>query len=188
MVEAIRRIRASGKWRVIALTNNFSKTDTTIVGDMPLSRIREKYPDFIDAESEFKFLGWNEGATPPNLRAMFDDFVDSSAYGMRKPDPEFYMFACKKNGITPQQAVFLDDLGMNLKAAEQLGMETIRKSSEVRASRREYLMSDVDEFDYTAIVEVRIGGSLEAISQLEKKLGIDLTTGFNPTEYTPSKL
>lgn len=38
------------------------------------------------------------------------------------------------------------------------------------------------------ILEVSIGGSLEAISQLEKKLGIDLTTGFELSEWTPSKL
>lgn len=39
-----------------------------------------------------------------------------------------------------------------------------------------------------SLSEVAIGGSLQAISQLEKKLGIDLTTGFEPTEWTPSKL
>lgn len=29
-----------------------------------------------------------------------------------KPEPEFYLLACKRNGIVPQEAVFLDDLGM----------------------------------------------------------------------------
>jgi len=155
IVEAIRRIRAAGKWRVIALTNNFSKTDASIIGDsLP------PYASF-NVQEELKFLGWEEGATPPRLRAMFDDFIDSSAFGMRKPEPKFYLLACKRNGISPQQAVFLDDLGMNLKAAQELGMETI---------------------------QVQIGGSLEAVSQLEKKLGIDLTTGFEPSEFTPSKL
>jgi HAD superfamily hydrolase (TIGR01509 family) len=30
----------------------------------------------------------------------------------RKPEPEFYLLACERNGIKPQEAVFLDDLGM----------------------------------------------------------------------------
>lgn len=29
-----------------------------------------------------------------------------------KPEPEFYLLACKRNDIVPQDAVFLDDLGM----------------------------------------------------------------------------
>lgn len=34
-------------------------------------------------EEELAFLGWTEGPTPPQMRALFDDFVDSSAVGMR---------------------------------------------------------------------------------------------------------
>ena len=30
----------------------------------------------------------------------------------RKPDPEFYLLACKRNGLEPKDCVFLDDLGM----------------------------------------------------------------------------
>ena len=30
----------------------------------------------------------------------------------RKPDPEFYLTACKRNGVKPEECVFLDDLGM----------------------------------------------------------------------------
>jgi hypothetical protein len=33
--------------------------------------------------AELEFLGLTEGATPPMLRDMFDDFCDSSALGMR---------------------------------------------------------------------------------------------------------
>ena len=34
-------------------------------------------------EEELAFLGWTEGPTPPRMRALFDDFVDSSAVGVR---------------------------------------------------------------------------------------------------------
>ncbi|KAH8117309.1 HAD-like protein [Phellopilus nigrolimitatus] len=148
MVEAIRRIRAAKRWRVIALTNNYSKSEEIIAGPGSASApSRELYPHFT-LEKELAFLGWTKGATPPEMRALFDDFCDSSELGMRKPDPEFYLLACKRNDVQPEHCVFLDDLGMNLKVAQRLGMETIH---------------------------VPIGGSSAAIYELEKKLGIDLT-------------
>ena len=58
--------------------------------------------------------------------AMFDAVVESSVVGVRKPDERFYLMACDALGITPSQAVFLDDLGVNLKPARALGMITIK--------------------------------------------------------------
>ena len=29
-----------------------------------------------------------------------------------KPDPAFYKLACQRNGLEPQECIFLDDLGM----------------------------------------------------------------------------
>ena len=46
----------------------------------------------------------------------------------RKPDPQFFLYACKVIGVEPNEAIFLDDIGMNLRAAKKLGMTTIRKS------------------------------------------------------------
>ncbi|GBE82347.1 HAD-like protein [Sparassis crispa] len=146
IVDAIRRIRASGRWRVIALTNNFGKSERDMVGDAPPSL--DQYPDF-SIESELEFLGWQEGPTPPRLRELFDDFCDSSTFGMRKPERAFYVLACERNDILPSEAVFLDDLGLNLKVAQNLGMETI---------------------------QVPIGDSLGALKKLEGKLGVDLTS------------
>lgn len=45
----------------------------------------------------------------------------------RKPDPKIYQYACKTIGIEPNEAIFLDDIGMNLRSANKLGMKTIRK-------------------------------------------------------------
>jgi putative hydrolase of the HAD superfamily len=60
------------------------------------------------------------------LRALFDAFVESAVVGVRKPDPRIYELACEALGVTPAQAVFLDDIGLNLKAARALGMATIK--------------------------------------------------------------
>ena len=56
----------------------------------------------------------------------FDVVLESSVVGVRKPDPEFYRRACAALGIEPAEAVFLDDLGVNLKPARAMGMTTIK--------------------------------------------------------------
>ena len=45
---------------------------------------------------------------------------------MRKPDRRFYELACDALRIEPDEAVFLDDLGVNLKPAREMGMHTIK--------------------------------------------------------------
>lgn len=132
IVKAMRRLRGTGQYKVIALTNNYA---SSVTEDVPVT--------------ELAFLGWQNGAISPELVAMFDDFCDSSTLGMRKPESEFYILACKRNGVKPEEVIFLDDIGMNLKAAKRLGMETIH---------------------------VPIGGTLEAVRTLERRLGIDLTS------------
>jgi putative hydrolase of the HAD superfamily len=60
------------------------------------------------------------------LAPHFDVFVESAAVGMRKPDPRIYAHTCAALGVTPAQTAFLDDIGLNLKAARALGMTTIK--------------------------------------------------------------
>ena len=64
---------------------------------------------------------------------LFDEVVESSKEGIRKPDPQIYLTACQRVGVEPSDAVFLDDLGINLKPARALGMQTIKVLSETQA-------------------------------------------------------
>ena len=57
---------------------------------------------------------------------MFDVVIESSKVGVRKPDPRFYEIALDAVDVAPDDAVFLDDLGVNLKPARALGMTTIK--------------------------------------------------------------
>ena len=63
------------------------------------------------------------------LRSEFDVFIESTRVGLRKPDPRIYQLACRELGVEPTQAAFLDDIGLNLKAARALGMTTIKVES-----------------------------------------------------------
>jgi putative hydrolase of the HAD superfamily len=57
---------------------------------------------------------------------VFDHVIESSKVGVRKPDPRFYELACELAGVAPEEVVFLDDLGVNLKPAKEMGMTTIK--------------------------------------------------------------
>ncbi|MXY04566.1 MAG: HAD-IA family hydrolase [Gammaproteobacteria bacterium] len=64
---------------------------------------------------------------------LFDLVVESSVEGIRKPNPEIYRLTCTRLGVTPDACAFLDDLGINLKPARQLGMQTIKVVEENQA-------------------------------------------------------
>jgi epoxide hydrolase-like predicted phosphatase len=69
----------------------------------------------------------DERAEPTReLRQLFHVFVESSREGLRKPDPRIYALACERLEVAPSEAVFLDDIGRNLKPARELGMATIK--------------------------------------------------------------
>jgi putative hydrolase of the HAD superfamily len=68
-----------------------------------------------------------------DVMQLFDVVIESSKVGVRKPDPRIYTLACEQMSINPEEAIFLDDLGINLKPARQLGMTTIKVLSAEQA-------------------------------------------------------
>jgi putative hydrolase of the HAD superfamily len=59
---------------------------------------------------------------------LFDGVVISGLVGIRKPAPEIYAMGAEAIGLAPQECVFVDDLGFNLKPAKELGMATVLHS------------------------------------------------------------
>ncbi len=111
MVTALRRIRE--KFRIACITNNVRAGEGP--GMQP------------DAERARKIA---------EVMADFEHVVESSRLGLRKPDPRIYRHTCELMGVAPDEVVYLDDLGVNLKPARQLGMTTI-KVSDPRAALAE---------------------------------------------------
>jgi putative hydrolase of the HAD superfamily len=93
-----------GRFKTAALTNNFVSTEPTS-GEDPLGVVGH----------------------------LFDVVIESSKVGVRKPDPRFYEMACEALDVVPREAVFLDDLGINLKPARAMGMQTIKVVSATQA-------------------------------------------------------
>ena len=82
------------------------------------------------------------------LLPFFDHFISSCEIGLRKPNPEIFKLALERIGCRADEAVFLDDIGSNLKAASKLGIRCIR---------------------------VRIGKEGEAVRELEKMMEMKLS-------------
>ncbi len=61
-----------------------------------------------------------------SVLSLFDHIIESSAVGCRKPELKFYELACQRCAVSPNEVVFLDDLGVNLKPARAMGMRTIK--------------------------------------------------------------
>ncbi|KAF7550557.1 hypothetical protein G7Z17_g5649 [Cylindrodendrum hubeiense] len=107
----------------------------------------------------------NFGDNP--VRRLFDIFISSAHVGIRKPDPKMYQFALTQvnkyardnansprgqqlewsKGVQPQDILFLDDIGENLKEARKQGFGTLK---------------------------VNLGRAFEAVDELERVTGLKL--------------
>lgn len=101
MTRAVERCR--GKFITACLTNNFQH-----------SSVNETVPNAARPRE------WE------SVLALFDEVIESSKVGVRKPETAFFELACETLSIEPHEAVFLDDLGRNLKPARAMGMHTIK--------------------------------------------------------------
>lgn len=117
MLRAIERLRAAGL-RVGALTNNWAHTSD------------EAAPERDDGTRA--------------LKARFDVFIESSVEGLRKPDPKIYTLACERLERSPDEIVFLDDIGPNLKPAKAMGFATIKVDAPEPALAELQALVDLD--------------------------------------------
>ena len=78
------------------------------------------------------------------VMALFDDVIESSIEGIRKPNPEIYKLACRRISVEPEKCLFIDDLGINLKPAKELGMKTIKVLSEAQALKDICLITNIN--------------------------------------------
>ena len=60
------------------------------------------------------------------VMVLFDHIIESAKIGLRKPDPRIYRMMIEALGVDPKRCVSLDDLGVNLKPARDMGMTTIK--------------------------------------------------------------
>jgi putative hydrolase of the HAD superfamily len=96
MVEALRRIGA--RMKTGCITNTFTAMEISPMG----------------------------GLYKAEIMRLFHHVIESARAGVRKPDPRIYTMMTDALGVEPAHCVYLDDLGINLKPARDLGMRTIK--------------------------------------------------------------
>lgn len=67
------------------------------------------------------------------VMVLFDHVIESAKIGLRKPDPRIYQLMVETLKVDPKACVYLDDLGVNLKPAREMGMTTIKVASGAQA-------------------------------------------------------
>lgn len=67
------------------------------------------------------------------VMVLFDHVIESAKIGLRKPDPRIYQLMVETLKVDPKKCVYLDDLGVNLKPAREMGMTTIKVTSGAQA-------------------------------------------------------
>jgi putative hydrolase of the HAD superfamily len=105
MVEALRHVKA--KFKTGCITNNLPANAIGSLGGRSL----------YAAE----------------VMALFDHVIESAKIGLRKPDPRIYQMMVEALDVDPKSCVYLDDLGVNLKPAREMGMKTIKVTSASQA-------------------------------------------------------
>ena len=55
---------------------------------------------------------------------LFDALILSAEEGMAKPEPRIYHLAAKRLGVSPEDCLFIDDAVQNVRAAEEVGIQT----------------------------------------------------------------
>ncbi len=107
MVEIIKTLKKKG-FTQACLTNNFIPDN-------------DNQPDMIDLNKKTEIFN------------LFDFIFESKEIGLRKPDQAFYDYVLEKVDTSPEKIIFLDDLGINLKPAKEMGITTIKVISESQA-------------------------------------------------------
>ena len=107
MVEALKRIKA--KFKTGCITNNLP---ANAIGSMT-----------------------GRSLYVAEVMVLFDHVIESAKIGLRKPDPRIYQLMVETLKVDPKNCVYLDDLGVNLKPAREMGMTTIKVANGAQAIR-----------------------------------------------------
>lgn len=63
---------------------------------------------------------------------LVDDIVYSHEVGLAKPDSQIYLLACRRLGVDPGEAVFVDDSEMAVNGADSVGITAVLHESNVK--------------------------------------------------------
>jgi epoxide hydrolase-like predicted phosphatase len=99
-------------------------------------------PEMLDLIAELRQRGlrtgllsnsWGSRLSYPYqmIDELFDDAVISGDVGMRKPEERIFRLSAQRLGVSPAEAIFVDDVEGNIVAAKALGFGVVHHSDPV---------------------------------------------------------
>ncbi|MGX1808994.1 HAD family hydrolase [Nocardia sp. NPDC055321] len=106
-----------------------------------LAGLRPRYRTGLLSNS---FVGARERESAAyGFEELVDDIVYSHEVRMAKPDPRIYLLACRRLGVEPGEAVFVDDAAIAVVGAESVGMTAVlHENNELTIATLEALLSN----------------------------------------------
>jgi len=167
MYPALKKLREDGRYVLAALSNTVIFPEGVRDEEGKVFESGLRFPDPEAGETKGVEGGTGAEIVPQTerggdaghaqIRELFDVFVSSAHVGLRKPDPRMYELAMgrirevalrKRAGdVRPENVVFLDDIGENLKGGRKIGFRTVK---------------------------VNLGRTIEAVRELEDITGLKL--------------
>ena len=89
-------------------------------------KLKKKIPCACLTNNISENISHNEKNIFKNFKKNFSHVFESSKIGLRKPEVEIYKYVLNKLSIPAKNILFIDDLGINLKPARMLGMNTYK--------------------------------------------------------------
>ncbi len=88
-----------------------------------LSRLKEQRPLYL--LSNTNEVHYEHLQEKYNVARHFQELILSYKVGSSKPEYSIYQEVLQRSGFSPQQCLFVDDLEPNIRAAQELGLQTI---------------------------------------------------------------
>jgi len=92
-----------------------------------LQVLKSSYPLYL--LSNTNEVHWEHLQDTYNVARHFDELILSYKVGLKKPDRSIYEEVLTRSGLSADQCLFVDDLEENVRAACEVGMQTIRFTS-----------------------------------------------------------
>lgn len=80
-----------------------------------------------------------------DLLDLFDAIVDGNDVSTAKPDPEVFLIAAKKLGMTPKDCIVIEDAQAGIEAANKAGMTSIGIGDQRILKDADYTLNDTQE-------------------------------------------
>ncbi len=132
--DGIEGFDADGFFKAMGSTSSDERRETAVAKVRELNQAGIRQAIITNNAKEFGDM-WRRLIPVDEL---FEAVIDSSAVGLRKPDPRIYRLALERMAVSlPASSVFLDDFEPNVVAARSLGMHGVLVGDDIASALAE---------------------------------------------------